>query len=368
MLTDFPPFLPEIPNRTFAGTVAEFASDYAIKAGVVVHVVDVDEYEAKWSSAMQTAKSGDSIRMVLAQSYASCRGLLEPKYLGMAPNNPDEHFAALAQSFPNFREFFELFEEASYGALVRKYHDLSGIRVLLLGPPGIGKTRAVEALAESLSLGCEKISVNALITSHELLGLGHTWANPTPGVIAKLMSRSLSANPIVILDELDKGATDMHQFGRSLDSMLELTEPSTAKAVRDQCLEVDIDLSHVSFIATANSTTTLPEPLLSRFHIIEVRPPSRDQMPAVLQSIYREVLAEDTEAFATDLSAEVIEHLRGDNPRTARVRVQGALGRAAKRFVQSGLPGGKPIEVRPEDLPKCGERIRQSIGFIQHAI
>lgn len=335
---------------------------------MVIHVVDTVDYRTKWSNARVAAQSGDSQQLSIAHSYQSCAGLLDLKYLGMAPGDPEQHFGALALAFPHFRDLLTVFEDASYGALVRASQQLSGIRVLLLGPPGIGKTRVVHTLAESLSLGCEKLSINASVTSHELLGLAHTWGNPTPGLIAKLMSRSLTANPIVVLDEVDKGAVDMRQYGSSLNTLLELTEPSTAKTIHDQCLAVDIDLSRVSFIATANSTNSLSEPLLSRFQVIEVRAPSRSQMPAVLQSIYGEVLGNDAGVFDARLSTDLIESLLDDTPRAARRRLQAAVCHAAKRRVQSNLKSDQPIVVTPEDLPGRQEQIVRSIGFVPQAM
>ena len=105
-----------------------------------------------------------------------------------------------------------------------------------------------------------------------LRGLARGWSSSRPGGILQLMAVEGVANPLILIDELEKASTSNHN-GRIWDVMLQMLEPATSRNYLDECLQVSCDLSKVSWIATANELSMLPAPLLDRFTVILVEPP-----------------------------------------------------------------------------------------------
>lgn len=158
--------------------------------------------------------------------------------------------------------------------------------LLILGAPGIGKSRFVADLAAALEVPMLPISFAGQSDSRALLGTARGWSSANPSSIVDLILRCKRANPIVFVDEIEKSTSS--QNGDPLAAVLTLLEPETAKRFHDPFLSTEVDLSHVSWIAGANSLKGLPSPILSRFHVIKVEAPDGRDWPDIRSALTKE--------------------------------------------------------------------------------
>lgn len=153
--------------------------------------------------------------------------------------------------------------------------------ILLVSRPGIGKTRYARRLGQLLGTPLNHVVMNGMKSSMQIKGSSAGWGDSRPSVFIEQMLWLESANYIVLLDEIDKCSTsDYH--GNPLDVLLSMLERENAANFSDECLGVKVDLSRLSFLATANDISRLPGPLLSRFRVIEVAPPTPSQLGSVV--------------------------------------------------------------------------------------
>ncbi len=159
--------------------------------------------------------------------------------------------------------------------------------ILLVGPPGSGKSTFVRILADQLNVGLMRVD-GANDFSSGFSGTERRWSTSEPCRPFMAVARFRQANPIVLVDEIDK-ATSRQDYGRLWDSMLQFMEPETASRFPDPCLQVELDLRHVSIIATANELSRLPGPLLDRFRIIEFPKPELRHLEALVPDILQTI-------------------------------------------------------------------------------
>ena len=153
--------------------------------------------------------------------------------------------------------------------------------LLLAGAPGVGKTTWVKRLAELCEVPYRAIMAAGNNDVMYLRGTPRGWSSARPGAVLQTMATELVANPIFLVDELEKASPDSKN-GRLWDVLLQLLEPSSAKIYLDECLQVPADLSWVSWIATANELGNIPKPLLDRFTIVVADTPGVEHFKTIV--------------------------------------------------------------------------------------
>ena len=262
--------------------------------------------------------------------------------------------AHLYDELPNFSEALD--ELKRQLALCADSRDgLEITPMLLLGPPGIGKTHFARRVAQLLGTGMGFVSMSALTAGWVLSGASSQWKGARPGKIFETLVDGAYANPVVVVDEIDKARAE-HAYD-PLGALYGLLEHDTACSFVDEFAEVSIDASQVIWVATANDERAIPEPILNRMNVFEVDPPERGAARAIALRLYRGILAEHDwgRRFDPEPSEAVLERLSALAPREMRRAWMSAFGNAR-------LAERSSIEER--DLPEPGAQ-RRPIGFVQ---
>jgi ATP-dependent Lon protease len=227
--------------------------------------------------------------------------------------------------------------------------------LLLLGPPGVGKTHFAREIAQLLGTGMGFVSMSSLTAGWVLSGASSQWKGARPGKVFETLVDGQYANPVIVVDEIDKTSGE-HAYD-PLGALYSLLEIETAGAFTDEFAEVAIDASQVIWIATANDERTIPEPIVNRMHVFEVRAPDRDAARQIAARLYRRIRAEHDwgRRFAPEPADAVLDAMSELAPREMRRAWLTAFGNAklARRDV-----------VEPIDLPDAPAR-RGPLGFVQ---
>jgi ATP-dependent Lon protease len=225
--------------------------------------------------------------------------------------------------------------------------------MLLLGAPGIGKTHFARRIAQLLGTGFGFVPMSSLTAGWILGGASSQWKNAKPGKVFETFLNGDYANPVMVVDEIDKASAE-GQYD-PLGALYGLLELDTAARFVDEFAEVPIDASGAVWFATANDAARIPEPILNRMHVYEIAPPDAEGAARIAVSIYREIRgAHDWgRRFPEAPSAPVVEKLAALSPREMRRAVQSAFGNAKV--------AGR-AELAPEDI-QDGRGARRRIGF-----
>jgi ATP-dependent Lon protease len=259
---------------------------------------------------------------------------------------------ALLDELPNFAEVLE--DIRKHLALCIGTNDSIELPpMLLLGEPGIGKTHFARKIAQLLGTGFGFVPMSSLTAGWVLSGASSQWKNAKPGKVFDTFLNGDYANPVIVVDEIDKASGD-GQYD-PLGALYELLEIETATRFVDEFVELPIDASGALWLATANDAARIPEPLLSRLSVYEIDAPDAEGTARIAATIYNEIRkAHDWgRQFPEALSNAALDRLAGLPPREMRRAIHSAFG-AAKVAGRS--------EVAPEDIQDPRSR-RQRIGF-----
>jgi hypothetical protein len=279
----------------------------------------------------------------------------------LPPKDWRKKIAMLEAEFPNF--------ERVIGTIVRPHLDIleKGGRhrmspVLLVGLPGIGKTFFANALAKTLGFPRALfIDFSAETNGSALSGSSVFWGNTQPGKLFEYLASgdgfdAAFANPVIILDEIDKTSANRYDPLAGLYSLLEW---ETAQRFKDQSIpDVWLDVSRARFFLTANDASKIPAPLLSRMTVFHIEPPSKNQIRGVIRNIYSDLVKEIALDLSPRLGEEIIDLALEISPREGRVRLECAIASAVS-------DGRKTVKICDwPEIPTAASQQRRGIGFM----
>jgi ATP-dependent Lon protease len=239
----------------------------------------------------------------------------------------------------------------------------SGAVILLAGPPGVGKTSLGESVARTLGRKFVRVSLGGIRDEAEIRGHRRTYVGALPGRIVRAIKEAGSMNPVVLLDEVDKVGADYR--GDPAAALLEVLDPAQNHTFRDHYLELDLDLSDVLFIATANVLETIPQALFDRMELITIDGYTEDDKVAIARDflvprlLERAALTQEEVTVTDDALRELAAHYT----REAGVRsMERLLAKAFRKLALKELPAVvaagslKDLIGRPRFLPESQER------------
>jgi ATP-dependent Lon protease len=242
----------------------------------------------------------------------------------------------------------------------------SGAVLALVGPPGVGKTSLGESVARAMGRGFTRVALGGVRDEAEIRGHRRTYVGALPGRIVRAIKESGSMNPVVLLDEIDKVGSDFR--GDPTAALLEVLDPAQNHTFRDHYLEVDLDLSDVVFLATANALDTIPGPLLDRMELVELDGYTEDEKVAIARDhllrrqVERAGLVTADGEPEVEVTEDALRALAAEYTREAGVR---GLERTIARVLRKIASGAALGEVEPPVRVDTGD-LRGYLGRPRH--
>jgi len=267
---------------------------------------------------------------------------------------------ALSDGAPNFRALFDIVISAARASLLAAV-PLRLPPLLLVGPPGAGKSRAAYAIASALQSTIQKVPVTMQTGAGVFAGLDWTWRSPSMGVVARALLASMTANPLLVLDEIDKSCP-RSEYGQLLDPLHDLLEVDTASQFQDEYLKLPLAADGVLWIATANDVATIPVPILDRMLVLVVAQPTPSEMGVILRAMIQAATKRWGDWFPAEIDVDpgTLAALRSIHPRAARRVIDLAVGFA----VAAGRRMILADDVERARMITIGQRTTRKIGFL----
>jgi ATP-dependent Lon protease len=207
----------------------------------------------------------------------------------------------------------------------------SGAVLALVGPPGVGKTSLGESVARAMGRKFVRVALGGVRDEAEIRGHRRTYVGALPGRVVRAIREAGSMNPVVLLDEVDKIGADYR--GDPASALLEVLDPAQNHTFRDHYLEVELDLSDVVFLATANVLDAIPGPLLDRMELVQLDGYTEDEKVLIARDhlLPRQLAKAGLSADEVALNEDALRLLAGEYTREAGVR---SLERAIARILR----------------------------------
>jgi ATP-dependent Lon protease len=239
----------------------------------------------------------------------------------------------------------------------------SGAVITLVGPPGVGKTSLGESVARAMGRPFVRVALGGVRDEAEIRGHRRTYVGALPGRIVRAITEAGALNPVMMLDEVDKVGADWR--GDPSSALLEVLDPAQNHTFRDHYLEVDLDLSDVVFVATANVIDTIPGPLLDRMEIISLDGYTEDEKVAIARDhlLPRQLERNAVGADEVTVTDDALRVLVTDHTREAGVRsLERAVGKLLRKVATKVSTGEVtvPVVVDADDVSTWVGRARFS--------
>lgn len=237
-------------------------------------------------------------------------------------------------------------------AVLKLNPDAKAPILCFVGPPGVGKTSLGQSIAKSLGRKFERMSVGGMHDEAELRGHRRTYIGAMPGRVIQAMRRAGAANPVIMLDEVDKMGRDFR--GDPAAALLEILDPEQNKNFRDNYLDLPFDLSKVMFVCTANTLDTVPRPLLDRMEILRLAGYSEEEKMSIARKylIPRQLANTGVKSEQVELPDETLRKLIASYTREAGVRrLEQTVGRVLRKIALQVAEGAaERFVVTPEQV------------------